>query len=257
MSVFEKWLVESRKRPGATLAPGATMMPTDSQGFINEPIGSPTSQFTMRKQSARRVLVVEEKPIPVPIVPKELAPPSIVPPGIQYPTALLVGHEQNGGEGIPHTGGPVSIAHEEWPLGSLLFYIGSRVAISVGIYDKGDSMRDLLISYHRRNVKLRVHTGIGKAVSGAYYSRDEGPGGVGEPEGGRAVVPYDRPEPPRGGGYGGALERELQREKASEGQEGAWVPIIPGLPFNRPTLKQLEDTLKYFTSWADEFASWM
>ncbi len=200
------------------------------------------------------VLEAIEKPLPWPIKPAELAPPSIIPPGVIYPTALLVGGEQNGGKGIPNTLGPVSITSEEWPIGSLLFYSGAAVAISIGIYDRGDSMRDLLVSYHRRGVHLRVHTGIGNAVSsGGHTAREEGPGGVGGP-GGRALVPHGRPQPP--GGVGGILEREYQRESESKSQTDPWVPIIPGLPFNRPTLGQLEDTLKYFESWASEFATW-
>ncbi len=37
-----------------------------------------------------------------------------------------------------------------------------------------------------------------------------------------------------------------------------WVDIIPGVstPFKRPTLGQLEDTLKYWAAWGDDFFTW-
>jgi len=257
MSVLSEWLAKSRMKPGAVLAPGATMMPTGDPGWMDRNVTDP-NRIRALQQSSRTVLVAEEKAIPIVIVPKELFPPSIIPPGIQFPTALVVGTEQSGGVGIPHTTGPWSVAHEEWPLGSILFYTGNRVAISIGIYDKGESFQNLIISYHRRGVRLRVHTGVSKVVNSGPDAR-EGPGGVGEPERPGPLVPYGRPDPPRNtpdGGFEGGLDRFLERNEDSISQTDPWVPIIPGLPFNRPTLKQLEDTLRYWASWGDEIATW-
>ncbi len=240
--LLDQWLAASRAG-NATLAAG-----------IADASVSRYASPNLKQLEEKTVTVLEavKKPRPIVVRPPTLAPPSIIPPGIMYPTARLVGHEQNGGAGIPDTIGPRSIANEEWPIGSLMFYIGKRVAVSIGIYDAGASFRDLLVSYHQRGARLRVHTGIGRMADVGVSGRETGPGGVGSSgvDEQRALVPAGRPEPPAGG-YSGDVERWQEIDRGSVGQTDPWVPIVPGLPFNRPTLKQLEDTLKYFAGIAD------
>ncbi len=204
---------------------------------------------------AKSVTVLEAvvKPKPIPIRPPTLAPPSIIPPGIMYPTTELVNHDGRG-YGMPWTTGPGALANEEWPIGSILFYSGTRLGVSIGIYDSGESLRDLLVTYHQRNVRLRVHTGRGHMTNAGYDARRE-PGAVGDPEVPGALVPYDRPQPPRGGGLMDTLERAAG---VAPSLDEDWVDIIPGVstPFKRPTLGQLEDTLKYWAAWGDDFFTW-
>ncbi len=127
------------------------------------------------KRRTKTVLVAEEKPLPVLVRVPELAPASIIPAGVLSPTAMLVGTEQKGGFMLPWTLGPASMMNEEWPIGSIIFYIGNSAAVTIGIYDRGDSLRDLLVSYLRRNVSLRVHTGIGRAGNQGRSARQDPP----------------------------------------------------------------------------------
>ncbi len=118
--------------------------------------------------------------------PDDMYQETIVPAPVAQPTARLMGHEYNGGYGIPWTAGPASLASLPVPLGSLLFEVGSAVAVSLGIGGESDLFSQVLVNYHRRGVSMRIHTGIGSARGGA--SRNSGEG--------RAVVPSGRPKPP-------------------------------------------------------------
>ncbi len=241
--LLDAWLAASRAGNAALAADIA-----DSSVSVNA--------MPQLKESSVAVMQVVRKPKPIVVRPPSLAPPSIIPPRVDFPTAVLVGGEQNGGQGIPNTIGPRSIANIVWPIGSMLFYIGNRVAVSIGIYESGDSMRDLLVNYHRRGVRLKVHTGIGSASKAGVVGRNEGPGGVGGEDEAGALVPYGRPLPPKsiaGGTAGEAIERWQSLDRASPSQGDPWVDIIPGwsLPFKRPSVGQLEDTLRYFGGIAD------
>ncbi len=250
---LEAWLNESRKRDGAILAKGATIPLPGSYGT------GTTGQAAVETARAVTVLVPEVKPLPVPIVPKELFPPSIIPPAVVAPTIILVGGHEHGGSGMPWTNGPGALMNEEWPLGSIIFSVGNAAAVTIGIYDKGESLRWLLVSYLRRNVSLRVHTGIGKAPrrGGDFNGEYEGDRMLPAP-----VVPHGRPKPPvqreiapiippgPGGGYGPGEDYPSLEE--------AWGPFlgIPGAPPG-PNLEQIEDSFRYFEPWVSDFFSWL
>ncbi len=129
---------------------------------------------------------------PIEAEPDDMYQGTLVPAEIAQPTAALMGSELNGGYGLPWTTGPGSLSSQPVALGSMLFTIGNGVAVSLGIGGESDLFSQVLVSYHRRGVGLRIHTGIGTARGGA--SRDPG--------GGNAVVPYGRPTPPSYPGRG-------------------------------------------------------
>ncbi len=160
----------------------------------------PTGKSEVVKSGTVKVLVVEEKPRAIRKRPVSLAPQTIIPAVNFSPTVLLVGHDLDGGLGLPWTTGPGPIESIGWALGSMMFYIGNRVAVSVGIYDPQNMMRDLVVSYHRKDAKLRVHTGIGQQ---GHKGSLDGPEGRPDP----LVQPFNRPQIPRrsgpGGNYGG------------------------------------------------------
>ncbi len=123
---------------------------------------------------------------PIEVSPDDIFQETIVPSLIAQPTARLMGREYNGGYGVPWTAGPVSLASMPVALGSMIFEIGRSTAVTLGIGGESDLFSQVLVSYHRRGVSMRIHTGIGSARGGA--SRDPGEG--------RAVVPSGRPKPP-------------------------------------------------------------
>ncbi len=122
---------------------------------------------------------------PIPALPDDMYQGTIVDSQVAQPTAELMGQEWNGGYGTPWAGGPLALANIPQPLGSMLFCIGRGVAVSVGIGGEPDLFSQVLVNYHRRDVALKIHTGIGSARGGA--SRDS--------SGGAAVVPGNRPVP--------------------------------------------------------------
>ncbi len=141
--------------------------------------------------SAGAVVVLAPKLIMKPIEPSpdEMFQTTIVDSQIAQPTARLMGEQFNGGYGTPWSTGPGSLPALHVPIGSMLFYIGNAVAVSLGIGGESDLFSQALVNYHRRGVFVKIHTGIGMARGGA--SRNERPGGGG--------TPYNSPNPPGGG----------------------------------------------------------
>ncbi len=248
--LLDKWLAASKAGNPTLAASIATLSGQPGQSLISTGLYDPGGSYT--GGGAVTILVAEVKAKPIPIRAPAIMPPSIIPPGIQYPTVELVNHEGEG-FGMPWTTGPGALQNQEWPLGSILFYQGNRLGVSIGIYDKGESMRDLLVTYHTRASRLRVHTGVGSSKNQGYSAREDPTNGGST----KAIVPYDRPQPPAGGGYG-MLDTLKRAEEAAPSINEPWVDIIPGVstPFKRPTLGQLEDTLRYFAAFGDDFFTW-
>ncbi len=229
-SALEIWLAESRKKAGAVLDPGATMMPTGDPGWFDRVNVMPG------KRSSKKVMVVEDKPMPIEVKMTELAPTSIIPPVVLAPTIVLVGGELGGGNGIPWTNGPGALMEQVWPLGTMLFYVGNRVAISIGIYDSGRSMENLIISKHMRNVRLRVHTGMTQAS-------DPGKQGREDPiERRNLPVPFNRPPLP-GSGPGSSIE---EFEKFAEQFDEPYMRWAPDLSPMDKFKANAKDFFKFF-----------
>ncbi len=172
------------------------------------------------------------KVIEPPVVPPfEMYPPSIVPPRIQDPTASLVGDEYGGGGGRPWSNGPYSMLSSPVTIGTLLFYVGQRVAVSLAVRGANDLYSALKVKYHQRNAYLKVHTGVG---------------GIGAGGGSMAAVVRPDPVSPgsrplgmsspglRGGIYGvrSAFAAELADELGAS-LENWWLPMFDALnPFS-------------------------
>ncbi len=243
LSPLEIWLQESRKKMGAILDPWGVIGTTVAGSQANL-AKKPTAQHAVVT-----VLVPEVKAMPVPIVPTELAPASVIPPVVQAPTMVLVGDVLGGGYRIPWSNGPAALMNEEWSLGSLLFYMGNRLAVSIGIYDKGESMRDLIISKYLTNAKLRVHTGVGRASNAGRQSRDDLPDEVRPPG---PLVPYGGSAPPKD--LGDVLE---QFEDVARGMENPWMRRAPGMSPVDKFKANLNDLLKFLRPWEAEPGTWL
>ncbi len=238
ISALQAWLDESRKQAGAILDPGATMMPTGDPGWMERTVIAPTRTSSSSKSSIM-VMTVEEKPVPVILKITELAPASIIPPVVLSPTIVLVGGGYGGGNGIPWTNGPGALMNEAWPLGTMMFYVGNRLAISIGIYDQGRSMENLIISKHMRNVRLRVHTGITRASDAGQQRRDD-------PVERRALpIPLDRRPLPQGpAGAPNALEEFEAFASQFDEPYTRWAPeLSPAEKFKA----NAKDFFKFFT----------
>ncbi len=252
--LLESWLAESRKTNPGLQAVGSTIIDVDPGLTVAYRSGG-TAEVESVKRS-RTVLVAVEKPMPLLLKLPGIFPPTIVPTIVDAPTKILVGDTVGGGLNMPWTNGPSTIIYEEWPIGSILFYIGNRVAISIGIYDQGDSMRDLLVSYHRRGVKLRVHTGIGRASNTGLDSRERDRDDTDDP--GSVMVPHGRPPPPTGGG--GEVESRFlpgDLQEAGRGMDEPWTRYAPEM---RPVDKfkaNAKDLFRFFTPWFSEPGSWL
>ncbi len=199
MSHLYRYFKDGRLVTAST--PGAVRMrePEHAEGQIGTIAGDTRyGGSQLGDPSAYIVLEPTVKPKAVESSPDDLFQTTIVPSQVAHPTAALMGHEFNGGYGVPWTVGPVSLHAIPVALGSMLFMIGNGVAISLGIGGESDLFSQVLVNYHRRGVGMRIHTGIGTARGGA--SRDPG--------GGNAVVPYGspRPRPPSGSSNEGVPE---------------------------------------------------
>ncbi len=111
------------------------------------------------------------EPVVVPkqivIAPEYMFPTTIVPPLVTSPASRTRGSELGGGQGQPWSNGPKSLLSLPTTIGTLLFYIGARVAVSLAIRGANDLYGALKVKYHQRNAYVKVHTGVGKAESGA------------------------------------------------------------------------------------------
>ncbi len=233
--LLDAWLDASRSG-NAQLAASIEATSVSPTAMLS-PVGAVWRGPTPGSKSSVKVMVVEEKPLPVPIRPIELAPSSIIPPVVLSPTIVLVGDNFGGGNGIPWTNGPGALMNEAWPLGTMIFYVGNRVAISVGIYDSGESMENLIISKHQRNVRLRVHTGVTRAGDAGGQRRSE------EPD---VIIPRNRqPLPVRpGDGPGNAVEEFQEFAKQFDEPYMRWAPdLSPADKF----IANAKDLFRFFT----------
>jgi len=142
--------------------------------------------------------IVPKPPVYPPVPPEHMYPTTVIPPLTEYPTMVLIGDQMNGGSGQPWTAGPQSITQIIEPLGTLLFYIGKRVAVSLAIRAAGDLYGALKVKYHQRNAYLKVHTGIGSIDRSRPTNAPlrPGAGGTAKP------IPYDPSTLPEAGpGY--------------------------------------------------------
>ncbi len=232
--LLEAWLDASR----AGNAELAASLAEASVSPYARPVFSPAVSSS---KSSVTVMVVEEKPLPVRIRPTELAPSSIIPPVVLSPTIVLVGDGYGGGDGIPWSNGPGALMNEAWPLGTMMFYVGRRLGVSIGIYDQGKSLENLIISKHMRNVNLRVHTGITKAGDAGQQHRDDP--GLDDWGYNNSRVPMNRPQPPSGG-PGNAVEEFQEFAKQFDEPYMRWAPdLSPGQKF----VGNLKDLFKFFT----------
>ncbi len=255
---LEKWLAASRlTNPGLQEIDGTTV-DVDPELTIAYRSGG-TSSVNRVKKKRKTVIVLEpyEKALPWPIRPPEVFPTTIIPPIVEAATKVLVGDLMNGGLNIPWSNGPVSLMHEEWPLGSLLFYTGRGVAISVGIFDSGDMMRDLTVSYHRRGVGLRVHTGIGRAAQrGVGQRQDPSLGGVVP----APVVPHNSLPPAKDDSRMLAPffpQTPQQLEELGKGFDNPWMNRAPEMSPGDKFKANAGDLFKFFTGWATDPGSWI
>ncbi len=245
------WLAQR----GMQLTPGAA-----GQGYAVRTV--PLSEMPRSGPSQQQaeitgaIVVLEPVVKPKPVVPKpvDVYPPSIIPAFIEGPTASLVGTHEHGGAGMPWTSGPGGITALDMAIGSLLFYIGAGVAISVGLGSSGaELMGQVKRSYHRRGVSMRVHTGIGrKGDVGGEWEREE-----------PLPVPYNAPLPP------GANAPAKSLPAPTNGHEPGWLGApglhdeqwgpflgVPGLPPG-PSLHETFEFFEWVAPWAIEFGSWL
>ena len=233
--LLDAWLDASRS---GNLALAKSLEDASVTKYSGMTSGAQFAKDYVNKSASVTVMTVEEKAIPVPIRVTELTPSSIIPPAAFSPTIVLVGGEFGGGYGIPWTAGPGALMNESWPLGTMMFYVGNRLGISIGIYDAGRSLENLIISKHLRNVRIRVHTGITRAGDAGSQRREETPGTL--------PIPLNRqPLPVRpGDGPGNAVE---EFQKFAEQFDEPYMRWAPDLSPSEKFIGNAKDLFRFFT----------
>ncbi len=167
------------------------------------------------------------------------------------PTALLTGGHLKGGGGMPWTGGPVSLVLYSEPIGSLMFCIGQNVAITLGMGLMGSAhLSNVPVSYHRRGVSVKVHTGIGNA--GGRTDEYRAP-----------RVPANRPPMEQlpgaiPGPYTANPGNPFKLEGNYPTLNEPWEPFM-GIPWMPPvpSLDQLEESWRFLEEFGIDMGSWL
>ncbi len=190
--------------------------------------------------------IVAHQMAPVVLVPVEV-PPAVLPPLVtQYPATIIprpilipsapyVGAETGGGANVPYSAGPVALMTIPPTIGTMLIMIAGRVAVSIAVRGATDLYNGLKLKYHRRDAKLRVHTGVGRKGRGRKTELRDG---------------FD-PQLPDGS------DRVQPRGDANPGQydlDKGWgdVPILGGPAFNWGPV-----SYEWINTHGPEFGSWL
>ncbi len=188
-------------------------------------------------QPTYKTVVLVPVEVAEPVVPPLVTqyPVSILPRKVFVPTAPYVGDDVGGGINVPWSAGPVSFATIPPVIGTMLIMIAGRVAVSLAVRGATDLYNGLKLKYHRRDAKLRVHTGVGRKGAGRKTELRDG---------------FD-PQLPDGS------DRVQPRGDAHPGEyslEGGWedVPIYGGPAFNWGPVSH-----EWINTYGPEFGSWL
>ncbi len=186
-------------------------------------------------------VVLEPVEVAAPVKPPLMTqyPASLIPRPVFAPTAPYVGDETGGGINIPFSAGPVSLMTIPPVIGTMLIMIAGRVAVSIAVRGAGDAYGHLKKLYHRRDAKMRVHTGVGRKGLGRVFPKKK-----------TALDDGFDPSLPDGS------DRVQPRGDAHPGQYSLddWsdVPILGGPAFNWGPVSH-----EWINTYGPEFGSWL
>ncbi len=194
----------------------------------------PVAAREYREKMVKNIVLAPVEVVP-PVLPPLTTqyPETIIPRRIFVPTAPYTGAEFGGGGNVPYSVGPVSLITLPPVIGTMLFMIAGRVAVSIAVRGANDLYAGLKKKYHRRDASLRIHTGVGRAGPGRSLQRKEYDPTL--PDG------YDR-VPPNGGQVGGDYRLDSWGSTDIYGGPAfQWGPVAH----------------EYLSSYGPEFGSWL
>jgi len=172
-------------------------------------------------------------PVKPPLV--TLYPSTIMARPVYMPTAPFVGDDHGGGINAPYSTGPVALMTLPPVIGTMLIMIAGRVAVSIAVRGATDLYNGLKLKYHRRDAKLRVHTGVGRKGLGRKKTELRDGFDPSLPDGSDRVQP-------RGDAHPGDYDLDNWDD----------VPILGG-----PALSWGPVAHEWINSYGPEFGSWL
>ncbi len=240
--LLDAYLAESRMKEGATLDPGTILQPTLE-----------ASRRELEKRISGSFTVLGPVEVPAPVLPPLVTqfPDNLIPRALDIPTAVYVGDDLGGGSNVPWSVGPVSMLNVPPVVGTMLIMIGGRVAVSIAVRGANDLYGYVKKKYHRRDVSMRVHTGVSAMLPGRKTDLRDGYD-PSLPDGSDRVSPR-RPK----FGDPGYIDSVTPIPVPAPYEPGRWGPAGPPDILGGPAFPFGLITYNHVNSHGIEFGSWL